>query len=1073
MKLRGILSAAFCLCLVTAIASTMPVAAQTLSAQPGAFDFVFNPANPTPVDPESATIQPSVGTLPTLSVSLTLGNGTPNGLFHISSSGASVNVGVDSIVLGTLVAKGNALYTATVVVNAAGFTPLNLPVTLSIGKDLSLAASPTSLTFPFTGTTSQTVNLTATDGVVGFALAVSTTNGGAWLSVTANSNYTPATLTVTADPAGLPSGTYSGTITVTPPIGAPTSIQVTLSGGASKSLTATPTAFTFAFTTGQSAPAAQVLSLTSTLASNNYNALATSGGNWLMLNGVSQVAGTLPANVNVTVKTTGLASGTYQGNISVSSADGGLLNLPVTLTINGVSAVANPSSLSFLAQANGPTPSQQIVLVNGSGGTYTATPSAQGNWLAVSPSSGSTPAQLNVSVIPGTLVAGTYTGNIAIATTLGTQNVAVTMVVSANPVLSSNPGVLNFTYKAGDPAPAAQALTVSVTGGTPQAFSVGTSLPSWVHVAASSGSTPSNLSVTVSPAGLASGTYVANVPLTPALSGSQTLSIPVILTVTGSVSVVPSVSSLTFTGAAGSGAQSQNVSVVANAPTTFTASASTSNGGGWLSVSPLTGTASAAGTPIAVTVNAASLSQGTYQGTITLTSATQVVSLVAVTFNVGQTPLTVTPTSLTFSYTQGGTAPATQTVQVGGTEAFTATAVTSDSAGWLTATPASGTGPATLTVTANPAGLAPGTHTGTINVTPAGGAAQSISVTFTVIASNALTVNPSSLAFFYRAGDVAPAAQTLTIATTSNAAIPFTAAAGGTSWLAVTPASGTAPGTLSVSVTPGNLDAGMYSGTVTVTGGGSSIAVPVTITVTAPLPAISSLVNAASYLGGGVSPGEIAVVFGSNLGPSTGIGATVDSTGKVGTSLGNVQVTFNGYPAPILYASTGQVNLIVPYEVYGASNALIVLSFAKSKSNSLTLPVVSSAPGIFSADASGKGAGAILDSNYHLVNSGNPAKRGSFIQIYATGEGQTVPAGIDGKVAGTVLPLPVPKLAAVGVTIGGLPAQVLYVGSAPGLVAGALQLNVSVPDGLGSGIQPVFVSIGGNSSQAGLTVAVE
>jgi uncharacterized protein (TIGR03437 family) len=57
--------------------------------------------------------------------------------------------------------------------------------------------------------------------------------------------------------------------------------------------------------------------------------------------------------------------------------------------------------------------------------------------------------------------------------------------------------------------------------------------------------------------------------------------------------------------------------------------------------------------------------------------------------------------------------------------------------------------------------------------------------------------------------------------------------------------------------------------------------------------------------------------------------------------------------------------------------------------------------------------------------------------------------------------------------IGNLTATTTYVGAAPGLVAGALQVNAVIPDGVASGAVPVVVFIGANGSQAGITVAVQ
>jgi hypothetical protein len=102
----------------------------------------------------------------------------------------------------------------------------------------------------------------------------------------------------------------------------------------------------------------------------------------------------------------------------------------------------------------------------------------------------------------------------------------------------------------------------------------------------------------------------------------------------------------------------------------------------------------------------------------------------------------------------------------------------------------------------------------------------------------------------------------------------------GSDWLSVSPTSGTTPTTgtaaLTVTVTPGTLGAGTYNGTILMSGTGTatgSTSINVTLTVTAPLPTINSVVNAASFIGGTVSPGELVTIFGTAIGPATAAGA--------------------------------------------------------------------------------------------------------------------------------------------------------------------------------------------------------
>ncbi len=107
------------------------------------------------------------------------------------------------------------------------------------------------------------------------------------------------------------------------------------------------------------------------------------------------------------------------------------------------------------------------------------------------------------------------------------------------------------------------------------------------------------------------------------------------------------------------------------------------------------------------------------------------------------------------------------------------------------------------------------------------------------------------------------------------------------------------------------------------------------------------------------------------------------------------------------------------------------------------------------------------------VNSAsNPVAVGSYISVYATGEGQTNPAGTNGKPGDTPAPQPVAQ--PVTATIGGLDATVLYAGGVPGLVAGLLQVNVQIPTGVTpGGTVPITISLGGQSSQASVTLGVK
>ena len=237
----------------------------------------------------------------------------------------------------------------------------------------------------------------------------------------------------------------------------------------------------------------------------------------------------------------------------------------------------------------------------------------------------------------------------------------------------------------------------------------------------------------------------------------------------------------------------------------------------------------------------------------------------------------------------------------------------------------------------------------------------------------------------------------------------------------------------------------------------------------APKLASNSIVNGASFAGGPVAPGEIVTIFGSGLGPQQLAVAAPGSNGGFGTQLGGVRARFNGIDAPLLFARFDQVGAIAPYALDGAALAQVTVEFAGVASNVITVPVAPASPAIFSADSSGRGQGAILNQDGSPNSAANPADRSSIVVLFCTGEGQTDPPGVDGRLANGVYPKP--KLP-VTATIGGVPAEILYAGAAPTLVAGVLQINVRVPGGIPPGPAPVNVTIGNLGTPSGVTVAI-
>jgi uncharacterized protein (TIGR03437 family) len=150
--------------------------------------------------------------------------------------------------------------------------------------------------------------------------------------------------------------------------------------------------------------------------------------------------------------------------------------------------------------------------------------------------------------------------------------------------------------------------------------------------------------------------------------------------------------------------------------------------------------------------------------------------------------------------------------------------------------------------------------------------------------------------------------------------------------------------------------------------------------------------------------------------------------------------------------------------------ANIVVQWGGLPSAAWGIPVAPSSPAIFTIPENGAGQAAVLNQDNSVNSSSNAAARGTVIQLFATGGGQTSPASSTGSVAQTEANLALP----VTVTIGGVNAQVLYAGNAPEEVEGVVQINAFVPQSVIPGATlPLLVTIGGVPSQIGVTVAIQ
>jgi uncharacterized protein (TIGR03437 family) len=225
-----------------------------------------------------------------------------------------------------------------------------------------------------------------------------------------------------------------------------------------------------------------------------------------------------------------------------------------------------------------------------------------------------------------------------------------------------------------------------------------------------------------------------------------------------------------------------------------------------------------------------------------------------------------------------------------------------------------------------------------------------------------------------------------------------------------------------------------------------------------PAVAGGGVANAFSGQGGAVAPGELVSIYGSGLGPLEGVAFQFDPvTGLLPKSGPGVDVKWNGIASPLLFARSDQINVQVPYELSGASEASLVVTVNGQTSDAVSVPVSATRPGLFPR---------VWNQDGTVNSADNPAGIGSIVVLYATGQGVTSPSSPTGARPGDVYPEPA---AAATLTLGGVPAEILFRGQAPG-TAGVMQINARIPQGMPAGAHAVLLRVGLAESQAGISV---
>ncbi len=684
---------------------------------------------------------------------------------------------------------------------------------------------------------------------------------------------------------------------------------------------------------------------------------------------------------------------------------------------------------------------------------------------------------------------------------------------SRTPLLTTAPGILNFSGEAGSTAPVQQTVTVQNAGSGSLDFhaSVVSASP-WISLAPTSGvvaaGVPVAVTVTASAQALSAGSYRDVIHFSSS-AGNADVPVTLFAANAGPILGAGPVGALfnTVQGAGSSATQTINISNDGSPGTTvnWTAAPATNSGvpnGNFLALGSENGQVqTGSGTlTLALSSNAATLAAGVYYELIQISApgAQNSPQYVTAVLNVEPASASVlpniSPAGLLFAGAVGRQIASQQfTVNWSATQTqpFQALALNPQGLSWLQVSPtsasASSVNPAILTVSVNTTALAAGVYVGTVDLTGSGGSVLgSVNVTLILASgvSNALrSVHPQAVV-----ANCTPSALVLT-----ETGIPnnFSVPAGWPSNLVATMTDdcGTAidGGAVSANFTNGDpplaLDGqgsgGQYVATwqpsnlsksnmrVLLSGTAGSLtpaAAQLSGLVTlnqAPVLSQNGIVDGFTFLAGNaLAPGTVATAFGSGL--STSANGISPGTSPLPTEFQNTQLVIGGHVAPLYYLSPAQLNVQIPAELAALQQypAVGVVNGALTLPVSITLVPI--APGVA---AYTDGSVIAQHSDYSLVNSSSPAHPGESVVIYLVGMGATnppVPSGAaapglnlgDTLAQATVQPV---------VMVNNQTAHIQFAGLTPGGI-GLYQINFVVPVTAPSGTLSLTVSQGGVSA---------
>lgn len=839
-------------------------------------------------------------------------------------------------------------------------------------------------------------------------------------------------------------------------------------------------------------------------------------------------AGALPPGLTLDgvfgrISGTPTANGAYPFTLTVTDNTGttatAMLSITIGPTLPGL--MVTPTQLNFTAISGGSAPAFQLVSILPPGSTpktFTITVLGSPTWLTVSPLAGIAPSAVTVSVNQAGLSVSTTPYSATFLVTpggAGQTPITVTVmltVTTAPPMLTASPTALKFAAKISSPGIQEQAVLLENSGGG-GALALSAAVVSnspWIASAALSASqtgpnAPVLLRVTINSQGLTVGSHHDIVRIT---YPGGTLDIAVSLFVANSGAILGvSVTGVRFPAIQGAGSsevQTINVLDLGGQGTSLTWTATVQTGATWLNATPATGAASP-GSPgklfLSPGSGAAALPVGGAYGLIQVAApgALNSPQFITAVFDVSPSTVSATPelqpTGLFFTATAGGATSATQTVAVYASSTtavpFGFNATTTDGASWLIATTttasASTPAPGQVLVSVNPASLAAGVYTGTLNIAM-NGALRGVSVTVVVTGTatakaqiepattagctpSTIAITPVGLVNYFSISAGWPAELIAQLndncgnalstgavsASFSNGDPPLSLVGDGVS---NTYAASWQPGSVNpqMTVTVQALADPLSPATSVFLGGVNPNASQPPVVSPSAIYNIFFTPTLANSLGAGLPPGTVAQIYGTGLASQ----AAAPQNVPLPNQFDGTFVAIGGYFAPIFYVSGTQLNVEIPNELTANAQYPVYVSINGALTLPQTIDVPVLQPGMVTYP---DGTAIAQHSGAVLVSASNPAIPGETLTIYLAGMGPTnvpVPSG---------QPTPTSQLDLVStqptVTVGSQNAAVAFAGLVPGGV-GLYQINFVVPPGSPAGTLPLTVtqnSVASNTAQ--------